>query len=107
MSKHTPGPWVMDGPIFCGNGTSADIEGYSVARIMQKNRFSSCIPDSQMEANARLIAAAPELLGACKTTLNHFISVMEGHCPPGSPEEEAVDLVAGMLRFAIAKAEGT
>jgi hypothetical protein len=111
MSGHTPGPWNIDAPYICGNGTTRYSEGYTVAVVT--TGYDSGKAVAQMhghagvyEANARLIAAAPDLLAACRVTLEDFIQLMEGHCPQGSPEEEAVNLVAGMLRAAIAKAEG-
>jgi hypothetical protein len=54
-TKHTPGPWVigqsgdLDTPIFC-NGKDAI------------NVFAGETGQLQAEANARLIAAAPEML---------------------------------------------
>lgn len=48
-----------------------------------------------MDANARLIAAAPELLEACKAAEANL-----------SPEYASDHLVMRLLRVAIAKAEG-
>jgi hypothetical protein len=57
--KHTPGPWYVAKPVYgdrqiCDQGLReiADV-GYEVG-------------DKAMDANARLIASAPELLEACK-----------------------------------------
>lgn len=55
-SKHTPGPWAFDGPphniiVWCGPDKR-------VAFIMTS--------DGPAEANARLIATAPELLDALR-----------------------------------------
>lgn len=56
MSKHTPGPWHV------GNKYPADVyaarAGHAIARAVNPQ----C--DGECEANARLIAAAPELLEA-------------------------------------------
>ena len=49
--------------------------------------------EESAEANARLMAASPDLLDACKAMLLHR------ECPVNSPEAEA-------MRGAIAKAEG-
>jgi hypothetical protein len=55
MTKHTPGPWLVEGrTVYALND-----DGY--------NRFSALVQDAhtpgdELEANARLIAAAPELL---------------------------------------------
>lgn len=69
-TEHTPGPWVSvvyppgscldeDGQDLCAYIDSADT-GQSVAHVF-------CEQDlSLRDANARLIAAAPDLLGALK-----------------------------------------
>ena len=65
MSKHTPGPWVV-----VGNRTKY-VEARLVGSLMQE--VAACGPTiadegygQQQEANARLIAAAPDLLEALK-----------------------------------------
>jgi len=66
--KHTPGPWkVTDGKTL---GTLIEAkpyrDGYIVARV---NSTKGMAPDGDenREANANLIAAAPEMLEALKT----------------------------------------
>lgn len=63
--KHTPGPWqYKDGSIVAGTG---DGEHESVALILGLVRL-----EGEWEANARLIAAAPDLLQAlefCETVI--------------------------------------
>lgn len=64
-AKHTPGPWaVYDGP-----RDRAELTVCTVERSGQILTVADCrqltIPPRQQEANARLIAAAPELLEAC------------------------------------------
>ena len=49
MSKHTPGPWKVDGHMISGHG-----KHYFHAKILAGDS------DEQCDANARLIAAAPE-----------------------------------------------
>jgi hypothetical protein len=61
MSKHTPGPWKV---IASGDGSFAIEDHAEVYIIAQRNSWPSRIPESQ--ANASLLAAAPELLAACK-----------------------------------------
>ena len=51
MSKHTPGPWHVDG---------CNINAGSTAYLVANQRATA----HQLRANARLIAAAPELLEA-------------------------------------------
>lgn len=63
MSKHTPGPWKVDKYIDSGKPSlSVSANGSEVAQA------SSWAGDGADEAgaNARLIAAAPELLEACR-----------------------------------------
>lgn len=57
-SKHTPGPWEsFGGPDFC----ITDSNGASVAQLW--NKYEDYFkPYEESEANARLIAAAPEML---------------------------------------------
>ena len=64
MSGHTPGPWRLDGEDF---NRYESLTGIYVAhddggRICQC--FANCrvVTDEELRANARLIAAAPELL---------------------------------------------
>jgi len=60
MSKHTPGPWtvVADGPWVCGK------DGFTVALVQ-----TSAPASETLKANARLIAAAPELLAAARAVV--------------------------------------
>lgn len=55
MSKHTPGPWKLAGKTTISN----DGEDFCLANV---GTFS--IEQEEAEANARLIAVAPELLEA-------------------------------------------
>lgn len=56
-AKHTPGPW--DARSFNGGVFAQDV---FVASVYGDD--PDCRPDDRMRANARLIAAAPELLDA-------------------------------------------
>jgi len=59
MSKHTPGPWkvhLVDGALI------VDDAGWEVAEASGDYDTDA----DRMEANARLIAAAPDLLAALK-----------------------------------------
>ena len=56
MSKHTPGPWqVVGSPHYLPEVWTADDQ--------------ICIADRIYNGNANLIAAAPDLLAACKAAL--------------------------------------
>lgn len=62
--RHTPGPWEIartsDMEIFIRH--PSDIEGRKPGYFAEVRRFTS--NDAEVEANARLIAAAPDLLAA-------------------------------------------
>ena len=86
MNTHTPGPWVNDGL----NGSERiDINaesGFYIAEVIGSM--------TAQEANAHLIAAAPDLLEALET----LVKQAEGHKAVGAYWDEA--------RAAIAKAKG-
>ena len=71
--KHTPGPWEIlnwDGcfEIVCGE----NLNPLTVCVIENRHRDIYCI---NPEANAKLIAAAPELLEA----LTEYVNLEQGH----------------------------
>ena len=98
MSKHTPGPWEVE---FNDVGESGIrwITGHVTAKAHKYcgNSGPGARPDSvthvssMTAADAHLIAAAPDLLAACKEAL-HLLE----------PETDAKP----MIEAAIAKAEG-
>lgn len=93
MSKHTPGPWKVEpeDDRFVVGADNQSIYG-ALAR-----RF-----DDEAMANAHLIAAAPELLEACKVLLAHaeWIGTPRGY------RLKDFDDVFKPAYAAIAKAEG-
>ena len=99
MSKHTPGPWVVSAdPLHfyslttvIGGKESSQKNGPPQQMIVQVGGFAEW---KEAEANARLIAAAPELLEALKLI--------------ASAENSALDLAycKGIARAAITKATG-
>lgn len=70
MSKHTPGPWFVCGPLTDEeSGRPGGIPVRVVAYEAElggedENSILICEPDTCSEADARLIAAAPDLLEA-------------------------------------------
>lgn len=89
--KHTPGPWEMINLNVYHNYPT----GQKVADCYVKKPFG-VYDAGECEANARLIAAAPDLLEACKSALE-LIQV----CTVYKDMSTAKELMA-----AIAKAEG-
>lgn len=69
--KHTPGPWIAE---MVENGEGTLVYG----RIKEKGSrhslaFAGVYEGHNAEANARLIAAAPELLEACQLLMEVVI----------------------------------
>lgn len=92
MTKHTQGPWLVEGrTVYALND-----DGY--------NRFSALVQDAhtpgdELEANARLIAAAPELLEALEGVTDMAADMIPSMGFAGLALIEAA-------RAAIAKARG-
>jgi hypothetical protein len=85
-TKHTPGPWVLR-------------DGTPLFRVVGGEHRTTVAGDISNDANARLIAAAPDLLAALEA-----IEAYEDSEPaPGTREAE----ISAMRRAAIAKATGS
>jgi hypothetical protein len=86
MRKHTPGPWF-----------AASEGSYKVASVTSNTGiYADTLPEAaQIAADARLIAAAPDLLEALKAARRFVVS---SHEPVGSELDD--------IDAAIAKAEG-
>ena len=67
-AQHTPGPWVNIGRGIYGADGYADNFRKSGREIV--HTVGPCDIDEEREANARLIAASPCLLEACKWALD-------------------------------------
>lgn len=106
---HTPGPWL---DVFYPAEPGRDV-GKAFVWIHRDATDATCADPKicelfamgddgraggEMQANARLIAAAPELLKACHIALTF---VQDGELPVDSPKS-----VASILHAAIAKAKG-
>lgn len=68
MSKHSPGPWVANKR---GLGPMGETPGYEIQTDAPGQKYSAVVvsPARIRRADARLIAAAPELLDALKALL--------------------------------------
>ena len=91
MSKHTPGPWIFDNEIGFIRTDTPPYGEWDVAKVN--------IVRAEAKANARLIAAAPELLDALKLMRDAFLDTEGSH---GTLEQTATDAADA----AIAKATG-
>lgn len=107
MNKHTPGPWrVMDRPenAIWVQG-QPDENGYREICTLPNYQL---LKREQTEANARLIAAAPELLEALKGCAAMLAECAKQHRLDGSGEGHGTlaDKHAAIARAAIDKATG-
>jgi hypothetical protein len=81
-ANHTPGPWELRGDLIIGGkyipeNPKAPEGAFEIAKLTYTEGFYPWIPTGQTrEANGRLIAAAPELLGA----LRECITEENSHC---------------------------
>ncbi|HEU4731722.1 MAG TPA: hypothetical protein VFT22_27690 [Kofleriaceae bacterium] len=95
MDKHTPGPWEADA------GKPIVIWG----PFPHRSRIAEVIQEWQgtrnvVEANAKLLTAAPDLLAACELAIHDLEALSLAIRPLASSESIAA------LRAAIAKARG-
>lgn len=91
--KHTPGPWrwVYDGSSDYSIGEADDPQAKPVAGVYDRNH-------KRAAANCDLIAAAPDLLEACKDLVDRFERKATSKASLSCSYAEA--------KRAIAKAEG-
>lgn len=99
INTHTPGPWeCSDSHVYA---YSDDIDEV-ICRLdgcAQNEAFFSAVP-GRCEANARLVAAAPELLAALQSTVEYV-----EHCYECAfPDEDQNAAVLAAAKSAIAKA---
>ena len=100
MTKHTPGPWSSNGStITKSNGLRVRVMSPTAAA---PEAWSDIV--KTLHADARLIAAAPELLEACKEMLEayapHAMDTVEKFGP------DALHSAVKLAQQAIKKAEG-
>jgi hypothetical protein len=71
MKKHTPGPWWYDFARETGDGPGFTIFGPNTAAVADVSADrEGGVTGATVEANARLIAAAPDLLDAALNYLD-------------------------------------
>ncbi len=99
MSEHTPGPWKTAARIRGGCWTDIIASRRHVAEVSSISNLTNHAEYVEQEANARLIAASPDLLKACKDLLTAIsIDKRTREGDYGHDRER--------VRVAIAKAEG-
>ena len=101
-AKHTPGPWAVSTQ---GVGFEVDsADGWQVAQAQQRHEDGRGKEATMRLANARLIAAAPELLEAlieASEWVSEYVSQMRAY----TISDEAAKSLR-RIRAAIAKATG-
>ena len=94
MNKHTPGPWRFDLARFNSGHEDAGLSAYGSVVSEEGDWFICGIEDAkEWEANARLIAAAPELY--------------EALCDMVSDHDDLSEATLEFARAALAKARGS
>lgn len=96
----TPGPWKVSTSPGAAVTTRCIVHELSKGtRLLSRHvaTVSAHGPDVENEANAHLLAAAPELLAACKQAVEFL---------DNGPGGTGIDAACVRVRAAIAKAEG-
>ena len=101
--SHTPGPWQYGGSLISAGNVHVARTLYRMPDRLPTNDHSDCAPESfrESDANRLLMAAAPELLEACR-----MAEKVLAKYPIGDPLISDVHTAAKRIRAAISKAEG-
>lgn len=103
MGEHTPGPWEL-----CDFGDYGDFDGRSRVICGDDIRLAVVqVPsddDIEGNANARLIAAAPELLAALEEAHDVLHRTLVAFVPSNDRAYEYIGETMSNMRSAIAKA---
>ena len=95
-TKHTPGPWLMSGPDFCGDyEITGPGDGPVIARVV--GGMKRC--QEEMRATAILLKSAPGLLRAMKIIRDEYELFAD-------PDDDAALAALDFADTIIAKAEG-
>lgn len=105
-TRHTPGPWGLD-----AYGAVAGVGGVVIAQTVHDTRYAPSILSAlERDANARLIAAAPDLLAALEDATALFCADHEAcrFCDADTEagEDHDPDAMCSTMIAAIAKARG-
>lgn len=102
-AKHTPGPWHVDAvhsealhEVCMTNPPPKEGNPVVLASVEYDQDRGTCPTLREANANARLIAAAPDLLAACQAAMAFVSTWQHGF----------EDAFVGQMRAAIAKATG-
>lgn len=104
--EHTPGPWAVENAsdvmLWIGAMRVPDEARYGLHTIITGIDIEGLSPEARTikEANARLIAAAPDLLRACEAFLRCIVE------PKGDDDTSDVDAAVRLAIAAVKKARG-
>ena len=105
-SKHTPGPWLQEGNWVYAEGDPIRLSG---GKEIRPNAFTLSVsagPDrtrEEAEANARLIAAAPDLLEVAQRSAD---ALRSAGIEPRATSDNPLEWLLHQTEAAIAKATG-
>jgi hypothetical protein len=99
-STHAPGSWIRRWSGIWQYDPTKDVVGKEIARVLfpvsTREKAADDAENDEAFANARLIAASPDLLAACLAMLSTW----------GSDDEDAIIAARDQARTAVAKATG-
>lgn len=106
MAKHTPGPWTIgvsdDNQIHCVDGS--DSTGGIIEICEVWGTLSDKEETEESRANARLIAASPEMLEALKVTTSSLvaaISLLKRGSKKAAPSNTMFDMMVSDYEMAV------
>jgi len=105
-TKHTPGPWERINLTICTQSTR-ELPCLIIARVYEAGLETQAADSpEQATANARLIAAAPDLLEACNSILPFLKDLVKRPRSSASAQRIGADAedALGVVDAAIAKA---
>lgn len=101
-TTHTPGPWNAHQPGFKGlvSGVVRDKQNRFVATTASPVSGEYNRDENEIDANARLIASAPELL----KELQNLVDVLQEQLTDEAKENESIEEAIGRAQIVINKA---
>jgi len=87
MNKHTPGPWKAyknGNVVIIGGGCVATVHKYCAGRASVIPGVPMDVHEEEVEANAKLISAAPELLEALQCLMSRVAKDAESYAQEGN-----------------------
>lgn len=104
--SHTPGPWIVDIAAFSCYRSISTAARPPYEKIAEIPWAEPSVFDAERNANARLIAAAPELLAALENARLDLDYIVASLARKNTISISSVQNCAARARQAIAKAKG-